>query len=74
MPFDFTDLEAYLSGDVPPAEVVRVLRHAQYGMVQLFADQSNNQYIADCYFSLVQLEEEFLKLDESLHKICVKWK
>lgn len=73
MPYDLTTLDKYLSDDTNPTEVIQALRFAQHAVVRFMAHVNHHEDLADCYLSLVLLEDEFLKL-EGLERICMKWK
>ena len=74
MPYDLTHLNEYLQVDTHPVEVVQLLRHCKYALVCCAAYTENYTRLCDHYTSLLQLEEQFLGLDEELSKIQIRWK
>lgn len=74
MPYDLTHLNEYLSVDTNPKEVVQLLRHCKYALICCAEHTDNYSGLCDKYLSLLQLEDEILKLDDHLSEITIRWK
>ncbi|NQZ75961.1 MAG: hypothetical protein HRT61_07600 [Ekhidna sp.] len=74
MPYDLTQLNEYLSVDTNPAEVAQLLRYAKYALVRCAERLDSYEGLGDRYLGLLLLEDEFLRLDDHLSEIQMRWK
>ena len=74
MPYDFTHLDEYLRVDTHLEEVIQLLRYCRYALVCCAEYLGHYEGLSDRYLSLLQLEEEFLRLNDQLSKIRIRWR
>ena len=72
--YDLAHLNEYLSVDTNPGEVVQLLRYAKYALVRCAESLDSYEGLGDRYLSLLQLEDEFLQLDDHLAEIQRRWR